>query len=591
MPATDPVTGLTVYIPGVYTSSKLVSEPAGGVPDFLIPLLLGEAFCGYPYNANSLKYSSEADIPFYTKQINAEDTATVFGRGSKLHALMKYAKRGGLPLGFNVCMSALTRASVLVTSTGPVNEFTLYSKSFGAIGSHIGIKWASSIMTIVPIRHHCLLSANIASTGTRAYVKGEGDDPTAWIGIGSTLYIGDNNSTNTTVVVSNKGYEINSSGQKQYWVDFAAAPGTAYATADYAVIFAYDTANTKTSPAYSAGQGQALVDWINTTGVVGAHKHANFSGVLPIAVSSQTPLKEISAWSTVTAGTSPAATSTDHTNFVAQLIASGWSEFQIAEGGALPMLFAVGDSSSTIHATWRDYAITAYQQHVYTQIVTGCRFTDTATGASDDTNPGYRALTLGNQDVRLCAGQLDFLDPCLSVAGQLVGKICSGQVGHDCTHDDLLSEAIGRNWSATELEYLLRKGVTTYTYDTNKTGAMGLVIAQDVNTYPGGRDGNVIDGNPVVTGYGVMRIQMLYAEHLAKAYKRFIGNSRVTKAQLVGFILNFFDEKLYRRGLTTEPTRIQSITPLANGTGWNVEPAITFRGVSHFFTVTVNISI
>lgn len=589
MPAINPVTGILEYQPGVRKGSRLVTSLGGQAPAFLTPLVIGGAYEGYPYNANSLKYSSENDIPFYHTHGTAESLADENGWGCPIHTFARYAKRTGLPLIHAVCASALTRASILVTSTGPVNQFTIYATKFGAPGSHIKLAFDGTNFTIVPLKSFAMLSANLSSSGLRMYIAGV--DPLSWVAIGKTYWIGDNNSTDEEFVVRDMGYEINTSGQKQWWIDLTTSTGTAYAVNDYAMIWEYEgAAGTLTSPDIGAGQGQVLIDWINSTAYkhVRAHRHANFTGVVPITAATLTPLKEISAWGTATAGTSPAATNTDYQAITTLLSGTGLTDFMSAVG-TYPYVYGVAENSSTIHGTMADYAAAQRSEGRPLTVITGCRYTDVDTAASDDTNPIYRANALGSQDMVLCAGQVDRIEPSLSLAGEALGAIVAADVGGDITRDRVAYTYVGKRWTSTELTALLRGGVLTYAPSRGKLGDTAFLyrFAQDVNTYPGGRDGAYVTGTSVpVTGLGQTRRLLDYINAvMGEAAEPYVAAATVTRATLASHIMAQGKRLLFDRGLVTEPVTINSIARDTTGTVWEVTPRVKITGPNHFINV------
>jgi hypothetical protein len=440
MPSIITPLGRMAYVPGVYSGFDVVSDLPGALPDFQVPIVLAEAEEGYPYDVRSSQEQHENLTPW--KNLGTSSAAAVwFGLDSDLAVAFAYAKKHGLPQAYCVAMNALTRAKILVTSAGPVNEMTIMPQKYGAPGNWIAIRWASGVMEVTPLAHYSRLVANAGVGDTRIYLRDN-----SWVEVDTEIELGSNTVAKITKTVVALGTDLDADGQILYWVEFDSALASGLNTADYALAFSYDDTKTETSPTFGAGEGQLLLDWLqNESEFLNGTKHLNFTGTLPIAVAASTPLKDIAVWGAVTQGTTPAMTASDHSDFITLLDASESDLFAL-ENSSVHQAFLVVDGSSTVHASWRDWAIAKRQEGYAVSITTGARWGDVVVGAGDDTDPVYRAGVLNSQDVALCAGGLDRLDAYLSYAPAVFGRRIERGIPHNLTNDDLLYGEVEVQW-------------------------------------------------------------------------------------------------------------------------------------------------
>src|SRR3990172_8147379 len=139
MPAFLDPTGRTRYVPGVYTQTEVVSDLPGPLPEFHVPMIAGDAEWGIPYNVATLQETHEDFAP-YRKVGTTSGVQAEFGRDSDLATAARFAKRHGLPTAFYIAANALTRASVIATSAGPISQATVYHRKFGVPGGHVKLK-------------------------------------------------------------------------------------------------------------------------------------------------------------------------------------------------------------------------------------------------------------------------------------------------------------------------------------------------------------------------------------------------------------------------------------------------------------------
>lgn len=573
-----------VYIPGVYGLVQVVSSLPGAPPEMLIPVLMGEQDQGIPYNYLSLKASNEATrSPFVflgtTTAVKAEA-----GPDSDMAQAMGWAAKHGLPGAYLLCASPLTRAKVIAVSTGPVNQFTLFSRTFGAVGGHIKIAvTGGNKITITPVKRYSLLTAEAVATAKRVYVKDH-----TWIKIGATVQIGANNVANAGYVVADKGTELNASGQNQYWIDLTTGLASDLDADQYPMVLIYDTDQIEAPDAFT--NTQALYDWLNASSrYLAAVKHADWTGAA-LTNTTEKPLKEVSAWGTVTKGTSPAATSTDYEAIIAALDASEWDRF-LQTYQVQPYVFGILNSTAAIHALFRDWAVTKRAAGEPVQFITGCAWGDTVIGAGDSTDPSYRAGVLNSQDMILCAGGLDKKAAYLSLAPAVLGRLVGGGIGHNLTNDPILYSEVEAVWderSSGELTTLHKKGVVTYRIQAARP--FRYVISQGLNT---------LQANDVAWNEGSNDTSLIMQREIADFIDRTIkarlnttqiGADEVTASTVSVAARITFEYLKVQRALISS-YQITSIRLNATGNGYDVVWSVRLRTTVDFINYTTQILI
>lgn len=513
MPLFDTPAGVQTRIPGVYTRILAQVGSDGPIPAFMVPVMLGDAIEGIPFDA-TLAANEQPAQPF--TQIGTVTAARErYGRDSDLATGFAWAKRGGLGRGFGVVVNALTRASVVATSTGPVNEITLHAARFGAPGGHIKVAWDGTNLTVTPLAAYTPATADIGSGDTRIFVK-----DTSWMSVGQTVTIGDNANSNATGVIAAIGSAPDSSGQQTYFIDLTAAVGAAFTIAEDALVLDY--AADVSSP--TLGDGAELIEWVNSTPTVplwATEVTGTFTGALPVTQTATT-IKDAATWATATAGSSPASTSGRYDALVAYLDGGGWEAFNETYG-ILPRLYCALSDDSTVHQALRDYAAAERGRGFPCYFVLGGAWGDIDLTASDDTNPTYRANALNSQDVMLCSPGLDQLAPALSFAPLVFGALAAGGVGHNLTQDELTFTQVETRWdeiSDGELTTLHNGGVCTYRRNVFNGGS--FVISQGLST----RQANTATWNAADSSTSLMA-QRTYADACA-----FVVQAVVTQLNL-----------------------------------------------------------
>lgn len=579
--------GRTVYVPGVYGEFRVINNLPGPLPEFQVPVLVGEADeADYPYTFDSLKQDVEDDhIPFLGVGTSSK-AKSEFGQDSNIGIAMTWAKRHGLPWAYIVAINALTRASVIAQSAGPTTQGTIFAKRFGAVGGHIKLAVTGGNTVIVtPVKRYSLVTANAVIGATRLYVK-----DSTWLQAGDTVTVGDNNSNDADYVVDSVGTVLSSTGQVSHYIELTTTLAADITTAQYGMALVYDVDNTEEPDAFA--DVQEMVDWFNDEsdwlGFQTAVTFSNPATLTALAVS--TPIKQIAAWSTATAGTSPAATSADHTTFIANLDATDFDAFAIDQQ-VIPQAFLVLSSSSTVHGLWRDWSIAKRTEGQPVSITVGCAWGDTVIAAVDDTSPSVRAMALNSENVMLCAGGLDKVASYLSLASAVYGRRIEGGIGHNLTNDDLLYSSVEVMWDergSGELTTLHKKGVCTYRLSTSN--GIRFRISQGIST---------LQTNSSSWNESDATTPLVMQRDLADSNQRVIsddldasqiGGDEVSQASVSAVIVRRCQKSLLRRGRITAFT-INSIELNENGAGWDVDVNLRLPVTNDFIGLRTNILI
>jgi hypothetical protein len=582
---TDPL-GLERRTPGAYTAAKAINSLPGGVKPFQIPVLLAGATQGYPYDVVSKQFTGEPEISPFRELKTARDVRALFGAGSDMAIAFEQATRpgtAGLPYAWCVCLSDLTRASAIVTSSGPTTQLTLYGKLFGVAPGWNKITWTGGVWTTTPWKHFSLLTANGGSSATRIYVADN-----SWIRAGMVVEVGDNNSTNVERTVVSKGQELSSTGQKLYWVELDDTLGAAMDTAQYAAVAYYDTTVTEVSDTFTTGA--ELFDFLNSSSCSywRAKKESSYTGALPISISTATPLKDISAWSTVTDGTSPAPTASDVDDFITLMDDTGSQDLRAA-AQAIPRLYLLAMSDSAGHAAMRDWAITQRTDGYAIQVVTGCAWGDTDLAATDSTNPTYRAGLLNSEDMILCAGGLDYLPAYLSTAAQVFGYRARGGISHNLTRDKIFGSVFERRWSETAIDTLLEGGVLAVKQWNDQTGTY-YGIAQGLNTLQA-NDTAWNDDSTTCLAQQRDIVDFILLDQKLNCTGSLVGNDSVNKAAVRAIVLARATIYESQNLIVPGSFSILSVTLNSAANGWDVQTCFTAVATVDFITVLNNVLI
>lgn len=586
MPSVTTPQGRQAFVPGVYSGFDVVSDLPGALPEFQVPIVVSEAEEGYPADVRASQLAHENLSPWKLRGTSSS-VKEWFGRDSDMAVAYAAAKKHGLPQAYCVAINSLTRQSVIATSTGPINQMTVYAQKYGAPPNYIKLRFSGGILEATPLANFSRLTANAAIGATRIYVRDN-----SWVQVDSTITLGANNVTAFTKVVSAIGTELDpTTGQVLYWIEVTVALASAITTAQYALICEYDDNSKETSPAFSAGEGQLLLDWLqNESEYLNGLKHAAFTGALPITIGTATALKDISTWSTNTPGTTPAATSTDHTDFITDLDASEWDQFAL-ETQSIAQAFLIVDGSSTIHASWRDFAVAKRTEGYAISVTTGARWGDVEIGAGNDTDPLFRLAALNSQDVCLAIGGIDRQDAYLSLAPAAFGRRIEKGIPHNLTNDDLFYTELEVQWderNSGELTALHKAGALTYRLSVQSS--IRYRISEGLNTL----QANDNSWNET-TDDTCLIMQRDLADFVDRVLKldldeKQVGQERVTADTVAAVVIRRAEKSLLRRGLITD-FAITSITLNESGTGFDVRWTVRLPVTTDFITMVTTILI
>lgn len=579
--------GREFKVPGAYGAIKVVSSLAGPLPQFHTPIILGHAFDGHPYNADTKMVAGESDFtPF--KRCNTDSaTATYYGAQSDLHRGMQFAKRHGLPYGFMVALSDMVRFSIVAqTIVGTIEQFTLYPRTFGPAAGHRTVQFTGGVFTTTPLRRYATLASSALSGATRLYTYGEH----SWLSIGAVVNIGSNGVANVSRTVVNAGVELTAEGQEAPWIEISSAVGSALLLAQYPIISQPDSNNLEISPVFTASQ--AMIDWFNEFSDHWiAVKHANFTDALPGVIVTAAPIKEVSTWGTIVAGTAPATTQTDLEDFIAQMNAGDHDAFADREQ-AIPQAYLLLNSDSDLHKVARDYAAAERLRGFPISITTGGAWGDVEIGAGDDTDPTFRAGELNSQDVMLVAGGINREGAFLSLAPAIYGRRVAGGPGHNLTNDELTFDTLEKKWdeiNSGELSALCTAGVATYKFSIGSAG-FRYKVSQGLSTLQAnqGPIWNTSDS----TTWAVMQRDLADAvlQVMLMDYEEWtVGADRVVAAGIAS-ILTRRASSLERAGWVKPGTvGIQSITLNDAGNGYDVVPFVRLPDTVDFITLLLTI--
>lgn len=583
--------GTRRYKPGTYSKTEVVSNLAGPLPDFLVPVIIGSGHDGHGYDARAKSLANETEFDWYRLCTSAEAVGAYFGYGSDLHKAATFAFRHGLPRAYVCALNPMTRASVLVDD-GSTEQFTLYPRTFGPAGGWIKVAWngTTNVFSYTRVKRYAMLASDLGSSATRAYVKGT-DATTSWLTPGATVIVGSNSVAGASRTITNAGVEIGSTGQKSYWVELSSSIGSACNTSAYAMILQYEDAAVTITGLASC---QAIIDALNGTATSAANedlvavKHANFTNADPADISSAKAIKEVSEWNTATAGTAPATVDSDATSWVTLMDGGARERFDTTEG-VVAYAFLLADSDDTRHGTFRDYAITRAASDDMNQIaiVTGVGWGDKVPGAGDTTAPDYRAATLNSQYISLCAGGLDREAACLSMAPAVFGRWVSGGLPHNLTNDPLIFSHLEVNWTPTQLNTLLRKGVITYALTYGDT--IRYQVAQGLNTLQA--NATAWNASDSTTPFVMQRDLAEFVNRAIRATlnENQIGADRVDPSTITTRVLRKAAQLDSAGVLKKSGFAIVSVDLNATGNGYDVQWSIRLPDTVDYITVTTRV--
>ena len=587
MPSIQTPDGRTVYLPGTYISLRVASSSPGPLPNFHVPVLMAPAFEGHPYNADATRLAVEPKLSPFREVRTASIAAAYYGTGSAMDRAMIWAKRHGLPLAFATCLSPLTRAAIIVEAAASVEQFTFYPRKYGAPGNWPKILWngSTNLLEITPVKRFAMVAANIGASDIRIQVVGEH----GWLVKGATVQISANGSTPVARAITKVIKERQSDGQYAYFIEVTSAPG-ALTTANYAIVFQWDETHKETYAGLT--DCQDIIDTVNAQSeILWAVKHANFTNADPVNVSTATALNAISAWGTVTAGTSPAHTDADVTAFIALMNAEAYGDFA-ADRGLLPQAYYLASSDRSQHEAMRDYAEAEATRGFPISVMSGVGWGDHVLDAGDDTDPLFRAASLDSDYFGIAAPGLDGEPAYLSLGPAAWARRIEGGVGHNLTADRLIFTELERQWdeiNSGELTSLTRGGVVTVRLILGQNFRWG--IAQGVSTLQAneGLIWNVSDGT--TWSFHQRDLADFINRVVYHDFEEFlIGEDEVDRNSVASTLNRRVDLSLARRNYIKPNTfRITSLERNSAGSGWDLRWQATPRELTDYITAELTV--
>lgn len=579
MPVFTAPDGSTQYIPGVYSDFRVRSSVAGPLPIWHVPVVIGHAEEGPPFNFDAIKSAAEDELGPFRQLRDASQVAATYGEQSEIHRIATFAKRHGLGTAFYAAGNQLTRAQVIITSTGPNNEVLLIARKAGWPSNWIKIDDSAGgkVFTYTPLKYKTRILADVGSSDVRLVVQDN-----SWIRVGMTLNIGSNATSATTKTVVSKGSVRTATGIERF-VIVNSAPG-AVTVANYAAIWEYDEQNKITvtpGAATTAGFIQATNEHPTCPFYAVADDDESGAAFLTIT-SPPKALIAITDWDTVTKGTSPAFTATDSAAFVALMNAGGWEAF-LSEYQRIPRIYYVGSALMAVHEDWRDYALSERARGFPVMVVTGADTGDLDLTGDDSGDLTYRAESIDNQDVALCATGIDDEAAYISFGAAVFGRIVEGGVGHNLTNDPLIYSVIEKKWSRTQLETLHRKGVIVPRMATHSP--FRFVISQGVSTL----QDNELLWNPTTKATWSLHQRDL-ADFNSRALgddisRKELGSDAVTPNSVAQTLLARVFQ-LERAGTIQAGSHVIDLIEEDGNGGMNVEQGFRLPGLSDYFGIT-----
>lgn len=562
MPAFTTPDGRTVYVPGVYLDTDVRDALPRPLPEFHVPIVVADVHEGYPHDHDDQKEDEEPSRGAFTLVTSPVQAQRLFGTRSEAAIALQFAFRHGLPLAYVSTAAPLTRASVIATSgAGAAQEIEILGQRWGFPAGWIKLAHdGSDGLTVLPPRYYSKVTADAGAGSTRILV-----DDTSWITEGMGIEIGDNAVAQETATVSRVGSYRDSNGQLVRYVDLTAGTAGAFTIAQDAAIAFY--APLVDSKASGLIDGDALIDWINNTPGLGlfAKRGSGFTGAALDTVASLTPLREIASWGSATAGTSPSASTANHTTMIGNIEATWWDDF-LMRYQIIPRMWAIVTGDSTNHASWASFADARRVEGVPVGVMVGTRWGDTVIGAGDDTDPVFRASTLNNQNVALVAGGLDLEPAYRSHMPAVFGRRIQGGVAHNLTQDELIYSEVEYAWDergSQELTALHKAGVITYRL--RASAPFRYVISQGLNTLQANlntwnSDGTsaLIHQRDLADAVNAALLDELDGTQLGVEVDRSTLSARVIRR----------GQQLLRRGWLTGDLTIVSLSLDDSGNGW-----------------------
>lgn len=582
--------GREQYVPGVYDRTLVRSSLPGPLPALHIPVIIGHAPDGRPYDAEETAEDVETGVFPWELCGTPGAVAEYFGRESELHRASRRAWQHGLPFAYVVNIDPLTRAQVVMGSTGSAEQIVIKSRKYGAPNNAIRYAYnaTTDTFTIAPVALLAMVGADVAANGTRVYVRGNH----SWLQEGRVVYVADNAQAPVQVTIADSGTEIDANNQIVQWFTTTTAITAGLQISEYAMVFVTDETGLVVGTGLDTPQ--AVLDWINTdpsaSEYLVAVKHANFDNTDLVTVANSWL-----GWTTTdfspTAAVSPTGGTTELEDWVNDMNAREWARFAVTTQ-TLPQAYLLADSLHAMHVVMRDYAVAERGRGYPISVTAGVGWGDTVLDAGDSTDPRWRAAQLNSQDFALVALGMAREGAHLSRAPAVFGRRVAGGPGHNLTNDTFVSDEPEVLWdeiNSQELTNTLKSGVISIKLSVGQS--IQYTLSQGLSTLQanGGAIWNEVDS----TTWSLMQRDL--ADFVNKVIKQDleslqIGANGVTAATVGAVLSRRVQRSLQRQGYVLDFS-IQSITLNDAGSGWDVAWSVRLPTTSDFITVTTTILI
>lgn len=327
-------------------------------------------------------------------------------------------------------------------------------------------------LTITPPKNVKMIGSDISVGDQYIYLKGVED-----LFPGQTIYLSVGKAADTyteAVIIKSIDKTWTANGYKIYLDPNEALPANEYTTAKASFTYSPDT--TRKEVYTFIGSEWTPPNIVKTVN--------DLSEIVLMTTISNTVTPDLAGttyfgwYAGATFPTSPAVTASNFAA-IAQKLPDWSKQFEITNKVKI-RLIDLGSSDSSVHSMFRDVAVTLRDNPILApaQIIAGTALGDTALTGASDTNSTYRAYNLNSDEIQLVAGGVDDMPAYLSHSSLIFGIRISNPVLHNVTRDKLPISKVEKIWSYTELEKLIKNGVTTYSQSK-----FGRYVCFSINTY------------------------------------------------------------------------------------------------------------
>ena len=477
--------GRSFEIPGAYGITEVINTGGGNIPTFNVPIIIGSARSGIPYNAGS---GAEV-IKGYSNSNNARK---YYGDGELIEAF-DFFKEAGAGICFLLNAAALTRAKATLKDNAgePANSLDIVPLKYGAGENDISLAIASAdskiTYTIIPPKNTKFLTADASTTNNTINLESVDG-----LEVGETVYIRDN----SNAVQSTEIEYINKETKDVRLKDL---PTSAFAIAQYARIFQEDTTNQEVYVFDSTVLIEEVLETINVSNIFRLDR-STYTGAVPNSLV-KTYLNDFSG---ATKGTSPLASESadgDYDKIAADFIKLAEEFRNYNKIGLRGVGVVSGDAS--VHANFRALAVEMRSKNYPILVVTGVKKGDIDKAKTDAAHPIPRLKSLNSGDVLLAVMGKDDKAAYLSVAPYVLGLISKYGPKKNLTKETISATKVEKFYGAyneEDAKELLRNGALMIS-----SGETGFWLTRYISTY---QKQDTVWNSADATTYLVQRLQM-----------------------------------------------------------------------------------